>query len=73
MGLSGGSIEIHVGDCHCQNYDPLLDTLNMRCRIIMIEIQKGTIILTTIHVISSPTASGEPKRMSLPVRSGFSV
>ena len=32
----------------CQNYGPLLGTLNIRGRII-IWIQKGTIILTTIH------------------------
>ena len=31
----------------CQNYDPLLGTLNMRCRR---GSQKGTIILTTTHV-----------------------
>ena len=34
----------------CQNYGPLLGTLSIRCRII-IGIQKGTIILTTIHII----------------------
>ena len=33
----------------CQNYGPFLGTLNMSCRL-MIEIQKGTIILTTSHV-----------------------
>ena len=33
----------------CQNYDPFLGTLNIRCRII-IGIQKGTIILITTHV-----------------------
>ena len=32
----------------CQNYDPFLVTLNIRCRII-IGIQKGTIIFTTRH------------------------
>ena len=31
----------------CQNYGPFLGTLNITCRII-IGIQKGTIILTTI-------------------------
>ena len=36
----------HMGSC--QNYGPFLGTLN-RCRII-IEIQKGTIILTTTHI-----------------------
>ena len=33
----------------CQNYGPLLGTLNIRCRI-RIGIQKGTIILTTTHI-----------------------
>ena len=33
----------------CQNYDPFLGTLSIRCRII-IGIQKGTIILTTTHI-----------------------
>ena len=32
----------------CQNYGPFLGTLNIKGRII-IGIQKGTIILTTIH------------------------
>ena len=35
----------------CQNYDPFLGTLNIRCRII-IGIQKGTMILTTTHMIA---------------------
>ena len=33
----------------CQNVGPLLGTLNIRGRIIM-GIQKGPIILTTIHI-----------------------
>ena len=33
----------------CQNYGPLLGTLNIRCRII-IRTQKGTIILTITHI-----------------------
>ena len=33
----------------CQNYGPILGTLNIRCRI-RIGIQKGTIILTTTHM-----------------------
>ena len=37
----------HMGGC--QNYGPILGTLNIRCRIIM-EIQKKTIILTTTHM-----------------------
>ena len=38
----------HVGGC--QNYGPFLGTLKIRCRI-MLGIQKGTIILTTTHVL----------------------
>ena len=38
---------MYMGDC--QNYGPFLDTLNIRCRII-IGIQKGTINLTTTHI-----------------------
>ena len=34
----------------CQNYGPFLGTLNNRCRII-IGTQKGTIILTTLHMV----------------------
>ena len=34
----------------CQNYGPFLGTRNIRCRII-IGIPKGTIILTTIHIL----------------------
>ena len=34
----------------CENYGPFLGTLNNRCRII-IGTQKGTIILTTTHMI----------------------
>ena len=32
----------------CQNYDPFLGTLNIRCRIS----QKGTIILTITHILT---------------------
>ena len=48
----------------CQHYGPFLGTLYIRCRIIL-EIQKGTIILTTIHMV----------RISLfyAVREGFIV
>ena len=42
--LGHGVLQHQVGGC--QNYGPFLDTLNIRCRII-IGIQKGTIILTT--------------------------
>ena len=34
----------------CQNYGALLGPLNTRCRT-MLRIQKGTIILTTTHVM----------------------
>ena len=34
----------------CQNSGPFLGTLNIRCRII-IGIQKGTIIVTTTHIL----------------------
>ena len=44
----------HVGGC--QNYDPFWGTLNIRCRII-IGIQKGTIILTTTHVLNALSQS----------------
>ena len=39
----------HMGGC--QNYGPFLGTLNIRDRII-IGTQKGTIILTTNHIVS---------------------
>ena len=45
----------------CQNYGPLLGTLNIRCRI-RIGIQKGTLILTTTHIEGangSPTTESE--------------
>ena len=35
----------------CQNYGPFLGTLNNRCRTI-IGTKKGTIILTTTHMLS---------------------
>ena len=34
----------------CQNYGPFLGALNIRCRIIT-GIQKGTIILTSTHIV----------------------
>ena len=40
----------HMGGC--QKYGPFLGTLNIRGRII-IGIQKGTMILTTSHIVSS--------------------
>ena len=40
----------HVGGC--QNYGPFLGTIKNRCRIIL-RTQKGTIILTTTHVLHS--------------------
>ena len=42
------SCKTHVGGC--QNYGPVLGTLNIRCRIV-IGIEKGTIILTTTHLV----------------------
>ena len=42
----------HMGGC--QNYGPLLGTLNNRCRII-IGIQKGTLIFTSNHILRCPT------------------
>ena len=42
-----------------QNSGPFLGTLNIRCRII-IGIQKGTIILTTIHLYSNLTPQRGP-------------
>ena len=39
--------------CACQNYGPLLGPLYTRCRIIL-RTQKGTIILTTTHMIAGP-------------------
>ena len=38
-----------MGSMGCQNYDPFLGALNIRCRS-RIGIQKGTIILTTTHM-----------------------
>ena len=39
----------HMGGC--QNYVPFLGTLEIRCRI-KIGIRKGTIILTTTHIVA---------------------
>ena len=39
---------IHMGGC--QKYGPFLGTLNIRCRVI-IGTQKGTLILTTTHIM----------------------
>ena len=41
----------------CQNCGPFLGTLNIRGRIIM-GIQRGTIILTTIHIYIYNEGSG---------------
>ena len=43
------SIEKHMGGC--QNYDPFLGTLNIRCRVV-IGTPKKTIILTTTHIVA---------------------
>ena len=37
----------------CQNCDPFLGTLHIRCRII-IGIQKRTTVLTTTHLVKRP-------------------
>ena len=41
----------------CQNYGPLLGTLNIRCRTIL-RTQKGTLMLTTTHMGVSPYLGG---------------
>ena len=38
----------------CQNYGPSLGTLNIRCRI-TVRTQKGTLILTTTHIVYPKT------------------
>ena len=48
MGLHKGS-ERYMGGC--QNCHPFLGTLNIRCHF-KTRIQKGTIILTTTHMIT---------------------
>ena len=58
---------LHVGSC--QNYGPFLGTLNNRCRII-IRTQKGTLILTTTHVLSVVLQDGADSGLS---RSSFVV
>ena len=45
----------------CQNYGPLLGTVNIRRRII-IGVQKGTIILTTTHIGIIGDILGKRKR-----------
>ena len=53
--INENSIACHVHEAQwrhmggCQNYGPLLDPLNTRCRIIL-GTQKGTIVLTTTHM-----------------------
>ena len=59
----------------CQHYGPFLGTLNIRCRII-IGTQKGTIILTTTHVVKDlkpkTLDSGRKTHQHVLVRSLFS-
>ena len=50
-----GTFQNHMGGC--QNYGPSLGTLNVRCRT-RIGTQKGTIILTTAHMIVIGPTSG---------------
>ena len=45
----------------CQNYDPVLGTLNIRCRMI-IRIQKGTIILTATRIELERSNKGKAYR-----------
>ena len=45
---------LHMGGC--QNYGPLWGPLNTKCRIVF-RIQKGTIILTTTHILQEGIAS----------------
>ena len=42
----------------CQNYGPFLNTLNIRCRII-VGIQKGTMILTTTRMMLQPNGDAD--------------
>ena len=46
--IYGGWGKLYMGGC--QNYDPFLGTLNIRCRI-RLGIQKGTVVLTTTHLL----------------------
>ena len=46
----------HMGSC--QNYGPFLGTLKDRCRI-RIGTPKGTMILTTTHMVSTASAVSE--------------
>ena len=41
----------------CQNCGPFLGTLNIRCRI-LIGTPKGTIILTTTHIVVGARVAG---------------
>ena len=46
--IHGSTFRLYMGSC--QNYGPFLGTLNIRCRII-IRTQKGSLILTTTHML----------------------
>ena len=48
-GQSGDKVEYELYMGGCQNYDPFLATLHIRCRIIT-GIQKGTVLLTSTHI-----------------------
>ena len=50
LGLGKEKCSTHPDLSGCQNYGPFLGTLNIRGRI-MIETQKGAIILTTNHLL----------------------
>ena len=59
---------IHMGSC--QNYGPFLGTLNNRCRII-IGTQKGTLILTTTHILQAGSSSRFLDNLGCPLISGL--
>ena len=59
---------LHMGGC--QNCGPFLGTLNNRCRII-IGTQKGTIILTTTHMMIADNMPRNPSKATILGRKGF--
>ena len=52
---SGHVVQAYMGGC--QNHDPFLGTLDIRCSI-RTGIQKGTTILTTTHIRSYENSLG---------------
>ena len=51
----------------CQNYGPLLGTLNIRCRIIA-GIQKGTIILSTTRLTLLDSVAADSCELAVKAR-----